>query len=450
MTYWKDQLAAFSGESSAASTNGLVGIVVQLFTRIFRFLVPYMKWTQSKWERFGKSLNKNYYEQNVQIPLEEVKKYSEYLKREAGVQNSKILVHTEVLAEQSVTKGEEIFEHLKIVEMMIAKRDATIMVSNISDTDLQSIVERVLGKIRIGDRGQGMLIANSEETTYRQRNEVLSQLPQNHFDTRSSSKVADVDQQMTAIRELTFIEVEKRSQILGTTTTAFIGETSRTPQKTSSKAHLALQEWLSASESRVLWIYGSPNTSKPSNLSLSSAFVVSTITHGKLPLIAHQCRSPESEMGALISLVYSVIIQLIWLLPENFSTDKDFGSELFNSLNRSRETLSRALCLMEDLFTLAPRLLIVVVDGIQLCEDGLALDNEQGTGMYLNLFSQILKNGGKTRVLKTLFTTDGLCDNLWRKLDPEEQVDVMSETGGTAGHRNKGRVAMADLMTIRD
>ena len=64
-----------------------------------------------------------------------------------------------------------------------------------------------------------------------------------------------------------------------------------------------------------------------------------------------------------IPLVYSVITQFIWLLPENFSTDKDFGFELFNSLDRSREKLPRALCLMEDLFTLAPRLLIVVIDG---------------------------------------------------------------------------------------
>ena len=433
-----------------ASSDGLVKIVVQLFTRIFRFLVPYMKWTQSKWERFGVSLNKNYYEQSIQGPLEEVKKFSEYLKREAGVQNSKILIHTEELAEQGVTKVEENSERLKNIEMMLARRETTNRVFNINDSEARSLLVRLADMIRIGDRGQGMLIANSEEEKYRQRNDVLSKPSQKQFDMRTGAEVVEADQQRMGIRELTFTEIEKRSQTLGTATTGFIGESLQNPQKTSSKAHLALQEWLSASESRILWIYGSTNTSKPSDLSITSAFVVSTITHAKLPLIAHQCQSSEPEMGALISLVYSVIIQLIWLLPENFSTDKDFGSDLFNSLDRSREKLPRALCLMEDLFTLAPRLLIVVIDGIQLCEDGLALDNEQGTGMYLNYFREILKNGGNGRVLKTLFTTDGVCDNLWRKLSPQEQVDVMSETGGTAAHRNKGRVAMADLMAIRD
>ena len=327
------------------------------------------------------------------------------------------------------------------MEHTLASREAVERVAGLSLDEIRSFLEGSAGIILNGEYGQAINLANAVRATYGLTTGAGSKSSQEGIESGPS------DQKPTT-RGFTFTEIEERSQILGTATNGFIGETLQSAQKTSSNAHLALQQWLSASERRVLWIYGSPNTSKPSDLSLTSAFVVSTITHAKLPLIAHQCQSSESEMGSLISLVYSVVIQLIWLLPEDFSTDKDFGSERFDSLDRSRESLPRALCLMEDLFTLAPRLLIVVIDGIQMCEDG--LDRERGTGMYVSFFREILKNGGNDRVLKTLFTTDGVCDNFWLKLSPQEQVDVRSETGGTPGHRRKGRVAMVDLVTIRD
>lgn len=66
--------------------------------------------------------------------------------------------------------------------------------------------------------------------------------------------------------------------------------------------------------------------------------------------------------------------------------------------------------------------------------------------MFLNFFLAILKSGREGKILKVLFTTDGLCDQLWRKLDPQEQVDVMSEGGGPAAHRRKGGMALADLV----
>lgn len=39
IAYWEDQLAAFHGGMSIASSAGLLGIVVQFFTILFRFIV---------------------------------------------------------------------------------------------------------------------------------------------------------------------------------------------------------------------------------------------------------------------------------------------------------------------------------------------------------------------------------------------------------------------------
>ena len=223
----------------------------------------------------------------------------------------------------------------------------------------------------------------------------------------------------------------RRSRSLGAATTGFTGGTIRIPQQTSSK-FLSLQDWLSASESRILWIYGPAHTNKPSDLSSTSAFLVSLITREKLPLIAHQCRNSGSEKEALISMVYSVIIQLIWLLPKKFSTGLDLSPDRFNLLDRSIGSLPKALLMMEDLLTLVPRRLLVVLDGVQLCEDG--RDDEQGTGMFLRLLLEILKDSKDGRVVKVLFTTDGICRTLWRKLDPHKQLDLLNAAGGSAGH----------------
>lgn len=131
-----------------------------------------------------------------------------------------------------------------------------------------------------------------------------------------------------------------------------------------------------------------------------------------------------------------------------FALEKDLSPDRFNVLDRSHETLPHALVLMDDLLSIAPKLLVVVLDGVQQCEDG--REGDKGAGNFLNVFLEILKEGMRGRVLKVLFTTDGVCDILWCKLEPQEQVSVLHEGGGPASRRRKGRVAMAGLAMAED
>ena len=296
------------------------------------------------------------------------------------------------------------------MEPTLGSRETVERFSDLSLDELRSILEEIARKILDGEYGQALDLANAVRAEYDLTTGAGSKSSQEGIETEPS------DQKSTT-RKFTFTEVQQSSQVLGPATIGFTIDTLQSPQMTSSKAHLALQDWLSASDSRVLWIYGSSHTNTPSDLSSTSASVVSTINQAKLPLIAYQCQNSGSSMDTLISMVYSVVIQLIWLLPEEFSTNIDLSHGRLSFFDRSVERLCHVIFFMEDLLTLAPRLLIVVIDGIQLCEDGLGLDDERGTAIYLNCFRQILKNGGNDRIMKTLFTTDGVCDNLSRKLD---------------------------------
>jgi len=65
MAYSKDMLAALRSRTSVASIDKLVRIVAQLCTKIFRCLLPYLRWGQSSWERVKGSVDKDYLEKNI-------------------------------------------------------------------------------------------------------------------------------------------------------------------------------------------------------------------------------------------------------------------------------------------------------------------------------------------------------------------------------------------------
>ena len=77
------------------------------------------------------------------------------------------------------------------------------------------------------------------------------------------------------------------------------------------------------------------------------------------------------ELG-LISMVYSMIQQLIEHLPPQFDSFNDFGLKRFTPLDGNASTLDLALKLFRDLIPLCPRSIIFIVDGIQ------RLDNRKG------------------------------------------------------------------------
>lgn len=120
-------------------------------------------------------------------------------------------------------------------------------------------------------------------------------------------------------------------------------------------------------------------------------------------------------------MVYSLIHQLIWILPDDYSKKKDLSPGRFEALDRSRETLPRALAILEDLLAIVPGCgimapgprLVVVIDGIQLCEDR---QGDRRTGWFLYDFLEILMERVFGTRVKILFTADGICDYLERRL----------------------------------
>lgn len=57
-------------------------IIARFFTEVFKFLVPYVRWCTSRFERSKAAINKNYVQEFVEGPLKEIKAQTAHLERE--------------------------------------------------------------------------------------------------------------------------------------------------------------------------------------------------------------------------------------------------------------------------------------------------------------------------------------------------------------------------------
>lgn len=208
-----------------------------------------------------------------------------------------------------------------------------------------------------------------------------------------------------------------------------------------------ITDWTAAAESSTLWICG-PLSTKISDISLAAGYMVLLAERAYIPMIAYRCRledpglsQPGSDgipvryrsmaMDRLVALLYSLIIQLVWLLPDTIETSSDLGIDRFTSLDGSTPSLLDTLNLFEELLALAPSTLVVIIDGFQLVDND--DDHLYGTGGYLEIFLEILRTASEVpgRTVKTLFASDGNClilsDDENIRLD--EQLHIFSDAG---------------------
>jgi hypothetical protein len=194
-----------------------------------------------------------------------------------------------------------------------------------------------------------------------------------------------------------------------------------------------LQKWMSTSHSERLWLHGPAYTPVPSPVSLAAASIVLVSEQNKVNLIAYRIHIDDfvssdtesvsslppydetqssPELDRMVMMVYSLIRQMIWLLPDNVDTKADFSFERFYLLNGSIDSLPEAYNIFEDLLALMPSLFLCIIDGIQLIDGGRYDDQGLGSTVYFDKFLEILWKAEKNRTMKVLLVSDGLCPTL--------------------------------------
>lgn len=191
-----------------------------------------------------------------------------------------------------------------------------------------------------------------------------------------------------------------------------------------------LREWMSSNQSEILWVAGPSDHCRPSNVSPVAATMVKLFAEAKPMVVFNFCDLPRprtiddgksvEEIG-LISMVYSMIQQLIEHVPPEFDSSNDFGLKRFTPLNGDVSTLDAALELFGDLIRLCLPYIVFIIDGIQWLD---YRKGQKGCKEFVNTLRQLKTmkppDNDPQCVYKVLFTTAGNPSCLMQTLDCRE------------------------------
>ncbi|KAI4145955.1 MAG: hypothetical protein LQ341_002229 [Variospora aurantia] len=219
-----------------------------------------------------------------------------------------------------------------------------------------------------------------------------------------------------------------------------------------------------------LWIQGPHEVSNPSQNTLAAVCLVALSRQNDIPCVFFFCALTPVDWGdngqssterALMDLVKSLAIQLIFLLPETFVSMRNLSLNRFERLQDGLLGIEGTLDLLQDLRSLVPPYLHCVISGIEHLEDR---GDEQHSRKLQRVLSTVIggyqhsagedlhqhwdrandqaeKVSESLQTTKTCFTTDGYADSLAHLVEqgclmkveysdeaeqrPEEEVGLM-------------------------
>jgi len=180
------------------------------------------------------------------------------------------------------------------------------------------------------------------------------------------------------------------------------------------------RQWKESAASQILWIQGPSNAPTPSRCTLMGACMVANVQRAKMATISVFC---EPSKDHLVEVVCTLIKQLVQILPDTFYSRLDFSCTRFDLPCKTKSSGEQAISLLKDLLTVAPKTLLIVIDGLQLLDTAA---NHSNLKTLIGVLHQACNRAeaGNARVVKVLFTTDGFTDTL-AALTEDDKINVM-------------------------
>lgn len=207
-----------------------------------------------------------------------------------------------------------------------------------------------------------------------------------------------------------------------------------TPMPFEPEAISRITDWSKGAAVPMLWIDGPVMDCEEEHnpLTMLAAQLIELTAASRLHVISYFCelsrtvQAAERETQATVALIYSLIRQLIELLPPEFQAPVDFSEARFRHLDGTLKACGEAMRMFQDLLDLVPAATVFCfIDGLHLMDD-------QRVEEPLQLFLRQLRCGnGKVRVL---FTTSGRSACLAKELKVEEILMIDSYRKGIVAH----------------
>lgn len=226
------------------------------------------------------------------------------------------------------------------------------------------------------------------------------------------------------------------------------------------EAVVGVQDWLKETRSTTLWVEGPAGVPYPSGVSTTALYVSDLFAAAEIPCIAFfpksRCPGTSAEcpqQRVLLNLLYSLLRQLINILPRVFTNDNNamlaLDKQRFDKLDGTVDSIEPAMELIRDLLPLAPqRPLVVVVNGLQLAESRRPETRTALNELVLLLQEQQQQLQG---LVKLLFTTDGQSQVLGRVIGFRERLDLSrAMVGARAGRPLRGASSLRAVSLASD
>ena len=174
-----------------------------------------------------------------------------------------------------------------------------------------------------------------------------------------------------------------------------------------------IKEWSTSIASQILWIHSPSDRHYPSNASQLAAALINSADEAAIPAVHLFLDWPSNERCSIFNALYSLIRQMISLLPQQFTTAIDLSCERFERLTDQIESWEAGLEVLKGLLELAPPLLLIFIDGIDHL-DYLSIGARYVEGLLRLLQQHVWADGEQEpkKTAKILFTTAGNCASL--------------------------------------
>ena len=376
--------------------------VAKLYVVVFKFLVGIMtKWSKSSVARFLRSFDSSFFDEEIQQKKTKIRDLEHRLERQGSLamkSSVKEAPSKEDIA-KIVSESQEKFQMQLTIKAEQLKRELGWTVRN-------TLQEEFLNTLWV-QRDELLLVADSPLA----RSREVSPMPDPPKETDNVYRKKQIE--MTAHRLLQRNTQQKHVHTM-------------VAQAEELSVHIGIfdriQQWNASKTSQCLWIQGPFQASTPSHYTLLNTYVLATAGKASIPAISYFC-----ELGTdMVKMVYSLILQIVALIPDDFRSDLDFTSARFDALAGTTGSLSDAIHLFKDLLSVGPYLLFILIDGLQV------LDTASNVGPLTN-FVQAVRDFGneasdRSRTVKTLFTTDGFVEAL-TALRGNQRLDALDFTG---------------------
>jgi hypothetical protein len=441
------------------NTEKVQMLIAKLYAHIFLFLKDAMFWYRKRsWKRALDSFREDFYE-HFADSVSNIRYIGNQVKQQAELGRSADVRVTREAVEQMQDDSSDIrlfaSGQARQTAELAAKWDAFERRAAMEDERRRVLVLESQQKLELLASRIGTTMFDLLETRATEWKEILEAKLKSQALTDSKMLLAaapansgeiDYLEQAPAGREA-YLSASRDLELY------FDREQIRGPSSSSSAVHVVsevsyrLQDFVVEARDRCLAIAGSTLLDREgvsTMTKVASSFVDHTDDIG-FPVISWFCSQPavdldhnatSSEMGAMISLIYTLVRQLIELLPLKPPKPLAVDIDGLRTLDGSPTSIDTALFLLRDLVRNVDFPLFIVVDGLQWLDDVSTSAHLDGLVAALVDPRAETDDEGAPLSVRVLFTTTGRSHALLRTLDT--RFYLLAEEGGRNRRRTGG------------